>query len=364
VHSQKAYFPTLDGWRGLSVLAVILYHGRFGFFGIDSPLTRLTAHGDLGVEVFFAISGFLICDLLLRELARTGEISLRRFYLRRCFRILPAYYTALAGICLIGLLASVPVNYADLPSCLLFYRNWRPLGMDHQGGFYTAHFWTLAVEEHFYLVWPMVLTVVKPKRAGATAFVLAMLLFGLNNIVPSTNLIISTETRIFAILWGCLAAIYFPTIRQYAARIPFPQLWLPLLALLLAVEKLRPHELTLFRAVLLPALVVSTVVQPASVLGRVLEWWLLRWIGVLSYSLYLWQELFLPELHAAMAQGSFRYLQQWPWNLPALLACACLSRYLIERPMIRLGHRLSERLLVSGSAFPMVRVNNHVFHVK
>jgi peptidoglycan/LPS O-acetylase OafA/YrhL len=364
VHSQKAYFPTLDGWRGLSVLAVILYHGRFGFFGNDSPLARLTAHGDLGVEVFFAISGFLICDLLLRELARTGEISLRRFYLRRCFRILPAYYTALAGICLFGFLSAVPVSYADLPSCLFFYRNWRPLGMDHQGGFYTAHFWTLAIEEHFYLVWPMVLVLVKPKRAGVTAFVLAMLLLGLNGVVPSTNLIMSTETRIAAILWGCLAAIYFPTIRQFASRIPFSQLWLPILALLLVVEKVRPHELALFRAVLLPALVVSTVIQPASVLGRVLEWWLLRWIGVLSYSLYLWQELFLPEVHAMIAPGGFRYLQQWPWNVPALLAFACLSRYLVERPMIRLGHRLAESLPVKVPTFPAVRGNNQVLTLK
>ena len=362
--SQKAYFPTLDGWRGLSVLAVILYHGRFGFFGVDSRLTGLTAHGDLGVEVFFAISGFLICDLLLRELARTGELSLRRFYVRRCFRILPAYYTALGGICLFGFLASVPVNYADMPSCLFFYRNWRPLGMDSQGGFYTAHFWTLAIEEHFYLVWPMVLAAVKPKRAGITAFVLAMLLLGLHNMVPETDRILSTETRIAAILWGCLAAIYFPTIKQYAARIPFSQLWLPLLVVLLAVEKIRPHELNLFRAVLLPALVVSTVIQPASVLGRVLEWRLLRWIGVLSYSLYLWQELFLPEVHGMIAPGGFRYLQQWPWNVLALLIFACLSRYLIERPMIKLGHRLADSLPGKSRRFPAVRGNNQVLTLK
>ena len=101
------------------------------------------------------------------------------------------------------------------------------------------------------------------------------------------------------------------------------------------------HGLTLWTADLVTALVVSTVVQPDSVLGRALEWRPLRWIGTLSYSLYLWQELFLPEIPSELARGAFHYLQQPPWNLLAILVCACLSRYLIEIPMNRLGHRLS-----------------------
>jgi len=257
---------------------------------------------------------------------------------------------------------------------LLFYRNYRPLGIDEHGGFYTAHYWTLALEEHFYLLWPMLLLSVRPKRAGKVAFLLAMLVFVWRTIeghsqlfagvLPPANLLARTDTRMDALLWGCLAAIYFPEIVRFTARIRFSQLWLPLLVVLLAVEKIRPHELNLFRAVLLPALVVSTVIQPVSVLGRVLEWRLLRWIGVLSYSLYLWQELFLPEVHGMMAPGGFRYLQQWPWNLPALLACACVSRYLVERPMIKLGHRLAESLSVKTPTFPAVRGNNQVLSVK
>jgi peptidoglycan/LPS O-acetylase OafA/YrhL len=87
--------------------------------------------------------------------------------------------------------------------------------------------------------------------------------------------------------------------------------------------------------------VVSTVLQPRSVLGRILEWRPLRWIGSISFSLYLWQELFLPELKAELAGGSLHFLQQPPWNMLAILVCACLSRYLIEIPMTRLGHRIS-----------------------
>ena len=351
MHHEKTYFPTLDGWRALSLIAVILYHGRSGFFRSSSLLTRLSSHGDVGVDVFFAISGFLICGLLLQEYHRYGGISLRRFYIRRCFRILPPYYAVLAVLCTISLLGTVHVNYSYLPSCLLFYRNYKPLGMDYQGGFYTAHFWSLAVEEHFYLIWPVLLIAAKPKRAGKVAFVFAMVVFAWRNaeshfqwlagILLPANLLSRTDTRMDALLWGCLAAIYFPAIKRYSARIRFSQLWLPILATLLVIEKLHPAGLILLRAVLLPALVLSTVIQPTSLLGRVLEWQPLRWIGTISYSLYLWQELFSPELASEKAHGAFHYLQQPPWNVLTILICACLSRYLIEIPMTRLGHRIS-----------------------
>jgi peptidoglycan/LPS O-acetylase OafA/YrhL len=351
VSRQNQYLPTLDGWRAVAVIGVILFHGRSGFFAEDSLLYRTCAHGILGVDVFFAISGFLICGLLLKEYEDNGDISLRRFYLRRCFRILPPYYAALAIFCVVSLLGVITLNNADLPSCLLFYRNYMPLGIDEHGGFYTAHFWTLAMEEHFYLVWPMLLLIVKPRRAGKTAFLLAMLVFCwrvveghfqlLAGLLPQANLLTRTDTRMDGLLWGCLAAIYFPRIQRVVERIRFSQLWLAPMALLVVTQLMHFPGLTLWRASLLPVLLVCTVTQPESWLGRVLEWQPMRWIGTLAYSLYIWQELFLPEIAAVMARGSFRELQRPPWNLLALLVAACLSRYLVEIPMNRVGRRLS-----------------------
>jgi peptidoglycan/LPS O-acetylase OafA/YrhL len=321
VAQQHRYIPTLDGWRGFAVIGVILYHGRFGFFKADSELIKLSAHGFIGVDLFFALSGFLICGLLLEEHRHHGGISLRRFYIRRCFRILPPYYAALAGLCILSVFGAIHVNLSYMPSCLLFYRNYKPLGMDAQSGFYTAHFWTLAVEEHFYLIWPMLLV-----------------------------MLARTDARMDALLWGCLAAIYFPVIKRHAERIRFSQLWLPILTILLVAEAFHAPGLIFLRVVLLPALVLSTVLQPRSVLGRILEWRALRWIGTISYSLYLWQELFLPELAAEKAAGFFHYLQQPPWSVLAIVLCACLSRYLLELPMIRLGHRLSATVPGPGSS--------------
>jgi peptidoglycan/LPS O-acetylase OafA/YrhL len=351
VSHQTRYLPTLDGWRAVSVIGVILFHGRSSFFNSDSLLTKLSTRGNLGVDVFFAISGFLICGLLLQEYEHYGGISLRRFYIRRCFRILPPYYVALAGICAVSVFGAIHVNYSELSSCLLFYRNYKLLGMDAQGGFYTAHFWSLAVEEHFYLLWPMLLITAKPKRAGKVAFLLAIVVFGWRvleghfhlfaGILPQANLMARTDTRMDALLWGCIAAIYFPGIKRHVERIRFSQLWLLILAILLIAQAIHAPALTLLTAVLLPALVLSTIIQPTSWLGRVLEWRPLRWIGILSYSLYLWQELFLPELPSETARGAFRHLQYWPWNVLAILVCACLSHYLLELPMMQLGHRLS-----------------------
>jgi peptidoglycan/LPS O-acetylase OafA/YrhL len=353
---EKVYLPTLDGWRGIAVLGVILYHGREEFPGSNSLPMRLAAHCYLGVDVFFAISGFLICGLLLREYEETGDISLRRFYIRRCFRILPPYYVSLAAICAAGAFLALPFNFTDVPSCLFFYRNYRPLGIDEHGGFYTAHYWTLAVEEHFYLLWPMLLLMVRPKRAGKVAFLLAMMVFPwrviegrfhlLAGVLPQPNLLARTDIRMDALLWGCLAAIYFPDIERLVARIRFSQLWFVPASIILIAQKMHPPGQTLLDAVLLPVLVVTTVIQPYSVLGRVLEWRPLRWVGTISFSLYLWQELFLPGPTAELARGGFRHLQQLPWNLLAILGCACLSRYLIEIPMTRLGHRISASSLV------------------
>jgi peptidoglycan/LPS O-acetylase OafA/YrhL len=98
--------------------------------------------------------------------------------------------------------------------------------------------------------------------------------------------------------------------------------------------------------------VLSTVLQPASLLGRVLEWHPVRWLGTISYSLYLWQELFLPELASEKAHGAFHNLQQAPWNVLAILICACASRYLLELPMIRLGHRLERNVPGLDSSHP------------
>src|SRR4051812_39674608 len=150
-HTRRltGHLPTLDGWRGVAVLMVIVFHALASPYPVFRPL------GGLGVSIFFALSGLLICNRLLAEFGRGGRIDLPGFYVRRAFRILPPAFAYLAALAALG--AATP---PELGSCLLFWRNYYT-----GGGWCTGHFWSLAVEEHFYLFFPVLLAWAGPRRA-------------------------------------------------------------------------------------------------------------------------------------------------------------------------------------------------------
>jgi peptidoglycan/LPS O-acetylase OafA/YrhL len=153
----KSYFSALDGLRAISILLVLLHHMRD--LPANSPFALLQENGRYGVAFFFAISGFLICTLFLREEAATGRIHLWKFYGRRALRLLPLYYVVLLlqAVLVFGLHQYSPENQdlfrAKLPSYLFYYSNWLPTAT--QGPFFCS--WSLAVEEQFYLAFGLLL---------------------------------------------------------------------------------------------------------------------------------------------------------------------------------------------------------------
>ena len=237
------HIPTLDGWRALAITSVICFHGRFVFFPHPSMVRSISEYGYLGVDAFFAISGFLICTLLIREFEAHESIDLKAFYTRRFFRIIPPYVMALAGICLVSWLGFIHLQSWEIPSCFLFVRNYMPSVAPPGGpydpyGFYTVHFWSLSLEEHFYLIWASLLALLKPRRALKAALVLAaaVVLWRvvdghfeiMHRLIPSAEVGTRTDSRLDALLWGCVAALIFPRIRSLFRHRWWAWAWLPL----------------------------------------------------------------------------------------------------------------------------------------
>lgn len=344
--SARPYIPTLDGWRAVAIVLVMLAHvvGRFGREG-ERGIVGLVTHGAFGVDIFFALSGFLICSLLLDEKDQAGRISLGRFYTRRAFRILPAAFLVLATLLVLRETPAFSVvTGRELLAVTLFVRNYVP------GSVCTQHFWSLSVEEHFYLLTPFVLAFASRRWALAIFAGLAIAAathrfhaFAPGYVPPfnpTAKAEWRTENRVDALLYGAVIAVLlrWAHIRKLAERF----MTTGTLALLLVVFvglMVGFHGSAARRtiaAVCLPLVITHTVVRPTAIPGRLLEMRWLRWIGKISYSLYLWQQLLLVPAgdHPAWMQGV-------PQCVLFTFAIAALSHYVIEKPMVRLGHRFA-----------------------
>jgi peptidoglycan/LPS O-acetylase OafA/YrhL len=350
--SRALQIPSLDGIRALSFLLVFLAHA-----GLESWVP-----GGLGVTVFFFLSGFLITTLMRQELAETGGVSFRHFYLRRALRILPPFYTVLlaaAGLSAIGALAGPP-QAAPLLAQLLHVANYWTVGHGYGGQVAgTGVYWSLAIEEHFYLLFPALFLLLHRMLAtprGRAAFLWTLcaailawrcaLVFGGD--VPSNRTYLASDTRFDSILFGCaLALVGNPALDRQAPgeRALWLRVLLPagaglmLLSLLFRDPRFRETFRYTLQGLALYPLFVCAVRNPQLGAFRLLNHPVLRRIGELSYSLYL--------LHHVVIYG----LQRWLPVHPALQAVLALGISLllsgaiwrgIERPCARLRKRLTQ----------------------
>jgi peptidoglycan/LPS O-acetylase OafA/YrhL len=349
LHAKTGYIKTLDGWRAIAVFGVIFFHARAITAG-PPWLGKLQAFGENGVQLFFAISGFLICSRLLEEGRLRGQVSLRGFYVRRFFRIQPP---ALVFLAVIGLLAAIGAIHTTLPatlSALFFFRNYYAVnhGAALPDDVYTAHFWSLAVEEHFYLLLPGLLFFGRKKILPLLAtLTMASCLWAFTArfiLRPSMPELEHwrTDIALHSLFTPALLAVLLlrPSFRQWMTTISSRNLLigLTMAALLISEIFLKGHFIPFLISIGFPLIVVSTVLHPEGWLGQLLESLPFVFVGRLSYSLYLWQQLFFTheEGHSVL-----RSLQSYPLNVIAVLACAIASYYLVEKPLMRLGHRLA-----------------------
>lgn len=318
--------PTLDGWRGIAVLMVLVSHFLPGYLNHPSWEQWLNL-GQHGVQIFFVLSGYLITGNLLRE----GRIHLGRFYVRRLCRLMPAAWTYLLFLGLLEIFTHLKTLGNDLWACLFFFRNYIPETLSNTC---TEHFWTLSLEEQFYLAWPPILLLLGRRRAAFVAGGLMAALGIYKHVVWSRPhsffLFQHTEIRADGLLVGCLLALVLEVhsmrgwLKQHARAI----FWICLVPLGWDLYRYRIDGLmTLHESILLAIVIACTTLQPLTLPGRLLEGQFLKSTGVMSYSIYIWQGLFLRS-----AWGVFG---------PLLLAAAfLLSWRFIEQPGIRFGKRL------------------------
>jgi peptidoglycan/LPS O-acetylase OafA/YrhL len=338
--NARRYIPTLDGWRAVAIILVLFCHDAVHRLG---PLSTswLNEHGGVGVDVFFAISGILICTLLLDEEEQTGRISLKQFYVRRAFRILPAALVYLLCLALLAFFGVIALRKTDWLASLFFFRNYTT---NDPVTWYTAHFWSLSVEEHFYLLLPGFLVLCLRFRArilllAGAGLSIAFVLAKRNPHTANLPFLDFSDFRLAALFVPAAVAVALRrvSIRQWSTKFLQPA---PMI-LLVAAAIVANHFLTLVLPFLLPAMVVGTTLHPGAMVSAVLESKPLRFIGKRSYSLYLWQQLFMTAHYRPGILDL--YLQRWPLSVLSAFACACLSYSFVEKPLIELGRRVVQR---------------------
>jgi peptidoglycan/LPS O-acetylase OafA/YrhL len=358
-HGDGIYLPVLDGWRAVAILVVMLFHGlhntRVAPGSLLAAFASLSGHvGAMGVLIFFAISGYLITTRLLADSRQTGHLW-RLFFLRRLFRILPAMAVYLAVIGLLGFTRLIQLDRNDWYAPL-FLANYFP------GSWYTLHFWSLAVEEHFYLLWPLCIALAGWWRAlwigiaimGAVGawrgYRLAHLGIapGDPNFDTVRGVFLShTDARLDYIMAGCVLAlllVFYPGItNRLLHRCGSGAGLLCLLLLLTVSASLKTLDLHTPQAICIALIVVGTARTPSWLADKLLSHPVMLFIGKLSYSLYLWQQLLL-------ALSKSEWLQA-PMALPLKFAAALVAAYLsyrfVERPMIQQGRRIAAHWLLT-----------------
>lgn len=352
--------PALDGMRAIAVFLVIIYH--FGIAWVP---------GGLGVLAFFVLSGFLITWLLLKENSKAGDISIRNFYMRRVLRIFPAFYVYWFGVVALMVLFRRAVPWGHAWSAFFYLGNYyNALVPVHES--FVSHTWSLAIEEQFYLLWPTLLYLFRKDLVRLTRVLSGLIVFAwvyraflhLGLHVSQSYIYNAFDTRLDQLFVGCLLAVLlkrgaltsvwrFVCSRAYLPAITF--------ALLAASTVLQEAFGTAYRnvigfaaePVLVAVLLVQLIKLSPDATWKWINWPWMRYLGRISYSLYLYQEM---TLHPARRVFSNQpVLAQLMVAILGTVLIATASYYFVELPFLSLKSKFG-----SFSRPAQARVNTAV----
>jgi peptidoglycan/LPS O-acetylase OafA/YrhL len=348
--SAARHIPSLDGIRAVSFMLVFATHAGASTF----------ISGDFGVTVFFFLSGFLITTLMRSEFDRNGSVNIRHFWLRRALRILPPFYLVALAATLMALILYPPgtVYAPAMTAELLFYANyWGIYGINREAPG-TGVVWSLAVEEQFYLLFPLLYISIQKLRVPRSGQ--AWLLWGLCVLIlawrcalvmamhsDSTRIYIATDTRVDSVLFGCALAVWNNPVLDEPTGSPGLWKFLLLPAALAALLICFLFQGTVFRetwyfsiqGAALTLVFIAAIRFHTWPLFRFLNWRPVVFIGTLSYSLYLVHDVLLRAVARLWPQS--HAWQRAVISLAASIIAAWAINVLVERPCARLRKRLT-----------------------
>lgn len=320
----------MDGLRAISISLVVGGHWAELRYHFSTAGDVASAFANLGVRIFFVISGYLITSLLLKEYARTSTIQLREFYVRRAYRILPA---AMVFMVPVFVIFWHELRWYHMAAAALYLANF-----DFAHPWFLGHLWSLSVEEQFYFLWPAVLkrwhrhrvAILVGVVAFAPIFRVACHFLGMHGRTDTTFPAVADMLAI-----GCLLGIFAAWLPKITWRWALLMV-VPVVLVPVYLGTLRFHLTALLLFVLWPVMHVCI----AGLLLHVVQspYWILNvkpvaWLGRISYSLYLWQQIFVYGTHSK------------PWYFVFFaLGLASASYYLVEQPMLRLRERRAEKV--------------------
>jgi len=339
---EREHFPSLNGFRAVSVIIVVIFHLELS----NGTLYQTIFNGSLGVNVFFVISGFLITSLLIKEKIKTAQISLRLFYIRRFLRILPAAYLCIVVVAVLNYFFHLHVNYQYLVAASLFIVNFEHFSPIKTP--YVSHYWSLSVEEQFYILFPFIV------KKNFKVFVLLILfivfalplIFTLQYIFPVLNRGIPFALSHFLIKFqgisvGCLFSVLcFKKIINPAN----PKYSLLIKLILTAAIFAIGHTAAITPVSVYTNLVISLLIGWLLILNlfyaddgfyKFLNFKVISQIGILSYSIYIWHLLIL---NLPILPG---FVRIFPICLIIIFAVGWISYTFWEKPFLKLKSRFA-----------------------
>lgn len=352
--NAKMRISALDGLRAVAILLVVVSHVRrltlHPSHGV-SVIALYVGNGNLGVEAFFVLSGFLITTLLLKEFDKRGSIDVGQFYVRRIRRILPAFYVWIAALCALAAFGVIRVTASDFLGTALFVGDYFPGSLSQS--WWTGNSWTLSIEEWFYIFFPALVMTLGYRKVIVPLVAIIVIepvlrIYEYVHQISPIAITYQTHTRFDTIAYGCLLAIF---LRERPVRAWFASRWADGAAVVafaivaIVIPTLDAKLTSVFKFLIgfpvdgvgVSIVIAYLVERPLCVPARALSYRPVVWLGTISYSLYLWQQPFLATTNPLPLS----------LRLAGALACAVLSYYIVERPILARGRRPEK--VVSGA---------------